>query len=700
MKTIPKGNYNMEKTQFKTESKRLLDLMINSVYTNKEIFLRELISNSSDALDKRYFKSLTDNSGLVRSELEIRLTPDKDARTLTITDNGIGMTRDELEANLGTIAKSGTLAFKQENADSETHAEDMDIIGQFGVGFYSAFMVAKRITVLSRAEGSTEAWLWESEGLDGYTVSPAEKSEVGTIITLYLKENETDTEDGEDYDRFLQVYTLRSLVTKYSDYIRYPIKMLIETSRPKQKAHDECECNECKHDECECDECKHDECECEDCKHDECECEDCKHDECECDECKHDDEEDKEPEYETVTEDTTLNSMVPLWRRNKAELKDEDYNSFYTDKFHDFEAPLMHIHSKTEGAISYNSILYIPSEVPYNLYSKGYKRGLQLYSNGVMIMETCEDLLPEYFGFVKGLVDSSDISLNISRELLQQSRQLRAIANGLKKKIKSELEKLLENEREKYEKFFKNFGLSIKYGIYESYGMEASFLQDLLLYYSAKENRMITLKEYVAAMVENQTEIYYACGSNIESIKRLPQLKYMLDKGYDVLLMPDNVDEFSLKMMNGFEGKPFKSITDNDLNIGGEEEKKAVEEKQTENKEFLDAVKEALGDSVHEVRLSSRLGDSPAALASDGPISLEMEKVLADMPNGGSMKADRILELNPDHAVFETLRAVRSDEEQFKTYAKLLYDQALLLAGLKIDDPTEFAARITKLMLK
>lgn len=670
----------MEKTQFKTESKRLLDLMINSVYTNKEIFLRELISNSSDALDKRYFKSLTDNSGLVRSELEIRLTPDKDARTLTITDNGIGMTRDELEANLGTIAKSGTLAFKQENAESETHAEDMDIIGQFGVGFYSAFMVAKRITVLSRAEGSTEAWLWESEGLDGYTVSPAEKAEVGTVITLYLKENETDTEDGEDYDRFLQVYTLRSLVTKYSDYIRYPIKMLIETSRPKQKAHDECECEECKHDECECEECKHDECECE--------------------ECKHNDEEDKEPEYETVTEDTTLNSMVPLWRRNKAELKDEDYNSFYTDKFHDFEAPLMHIHSKTEGAISYNSILYIPSEVPYNLYSKGYKRGLQLYSNGVMIMETCEDLLPEYFGFVKGLVDSSDISLNISRELLQQSRQLRAIANGLKKKIKSELDKLLENEREKYEKFFKNFGLSIKYGIYESYGMEASFLQDLLLYYSAKENRMITLKEYVAAMVENQTEIYYACGSNIESIKRLPQLKYMLDKGYDVLLMPDNVDEFSLKMMNGFEGKPFKSITDNDLNIGGEDEKKAVEEKQTENKEFLDAVKEALGDSVHEVRLSSRLGDSPAALASDGPISLEMEKVLADMPNGGSMKADRILELNPDHPVFETLRAVRSDEEQFKTYAKLLYDQALLLAGLKIDDPTEFAARITKLMLK
>ncbi len=658
----------MEKKQFKTESKRLLDLMINSVYTNKEIFLRELISNASDALDKRYFKSLTDNSDLVRSDLEIRLTPDREARTLMISDNGIGMTRDELEANLGTIAKSGTLAFKQENEGNEQVSEDMDIIGQFGVGFYSAFMVAKRITVLSRAEGSDEAWLWESEGLDGYTIGPAEKDDVGTVITLYIKDNE----DEEDYGRFLETYALRSLVTKYSDYIRYPIKMLIETSRPKQ--------------------------------HDECECDECNHDECECDECKHDDEEvseaEKEPEYETVTEDATLNSMVPLWRRNKAELTDEDYNGFYTDKFHDYEAPLMHIHSKTEGAISYNSILYIPSEVPYNLYSKGYKRGLQLYSNGVMIMESCEDLLPEYFGFVKGLVDSSDISLNISRELLQQSRQLRAIANGLKKKIKSELDKMLENDRQSYEKFFKNFGLSLKYGIYESYGMETSFLQDLLLYYSAREERMITLKEYVAAMIENQTEIYYACGSDIDGIKRLPQLKYMLDKGYDVLLMPDNVDEFSLKMMNGYEGKPFKSITDNDLNIGGEEEKKAVEERQTENRELLDAIKAALGEKVHEVRLSNRLGDSPAALASDGPISLEMEKVLADLPNNNSMKADRILELNPDHPVFESLRSVQGDDEQLKTYAGLLYDQALLLAGLKIEDPTEFAARITKLMAK
>ena len=652
----------MAKKQFKTESKRLLDLMINSVYTNKEIFLRELISNASDALDKRYYKSLTDGSQLVRSELEIRLTPDKEARTLTISDNGIGMTRDELEANLGTIAKSGTLAFKQEANSGDKPLEDMDIIGQFGVGFYSAFMVAKKVSVLSRAEGSDEAWLWESEGLDGYTVTPGVKDDVGTTITLYLKDNA----DEENYDTYLEIYTLRNLVTKYSDYIRYPIKMLVEVRRPVEE--EECECEEC--------ECEHD--------HEECECE----------------HEHKEPKYETVTEDQTLNSMVPLWRRNKNEITDEDYTVFYTDKFHDYEAPLHHIHYKAEGAINYNSILFIPSAAPYNLYSKGYKRGLQLYSNGVMIMESCEDLLPEYFGFVKGLVDSSDISLNISRELLQQSRQLRAIANGLKKKIKSELEKLLENDREKYEKFFKAFGLSLKYGIYESYGMEASFLQDLLLFYSARENRMITFKEYVAAMIENQTEIYYACGSDIEGIKRLPQLKYMLDKGYDVLLMPDNVDEFCLKMLNGYDGKPFKSITDNDLNIGGEDEKKAVEEKQTENKELLDAVKEALSDKVHEVRLSARLGDAPAALTSDGPISLEMEMILSDLPNSGEMRADRILELNPDHPIFGVIQGVRDNEELFKTYAELLYDQALLLAGLKIDDPAGFAARITRLMVK
>lgn len=657
----------MAKKQFKTESKRLLDLMINSVYTNREIFLRELISNASDALDKRYFKSLTENSSLTRGELEIRLEPNKEDRTLVISDNGIGMTREELENNLGTIAKSGTRAFRQEHAGDENMSEDMDIIGQFGVGFYSAFMVAKKITVLSRAEGSDEAWLWESEGLDGYTVEPAEKDGVGTVITLYLKNNA----DEENYDEFLETYTLRSLVRKYSDYIRYPIKMMIETSRLKK--------GESEHDH---DECEHD------------------GDECECDECR----EDKEPEYETVIEDTTLNSMVPLWRRNKSELTDEDYDRFYTDKFHDYEKPLCHIHYKAEGAISYNSILYIPSAAPYNLYSKNYKRGLQLYSNGVMIMESCEDLLPEYFGFVKGLVDSSDISLNISREMLQQSRQMRAIANGLKKKIKSELEKLRDNERDTYEKFFKTFGLSIKYGIYESYGMEAEFLSDLLMYESAKENRMITLKEYVEALNENQTEIYYACGSSLNELRRMPTLKYLLDRGYDVLLMPDNVDEFALKMMNGFEGKPFRSITDKELNISSEDEKKEVEQKQEANKELLEAVKGVLEGKVCAVRLTDKLSDAPAALISDGPVSLEMEKVLSDLPNGSEMKAERALELNPEHPAFESLKAAMEnrvdDEEKFKLFAELLYDQASLLAGLKIEDPYEFAKRISLLMAK
>ncbi len=640
----------MEKKEFKTESKRLLDLMINAVYTNKEIFLRELISNASDALDKRYFKSLTDNSGLSRSELEIRLLPNKENRTLVISDNGIGMTKEELENNLGTIAKSGTLAFKAEN----DLKDDMDIIGQFGVGFYSAFMVSKKISVLSRAYGSDQAWMWESEGLDGYTITEAEKDACGTTIVLYLKDNT----DDENYDEFLDTYTIKGLVKRYSDYIRYPIKMLVETTRIKEH-----ECG---------------------CEHD--------HEEGECDCGKH------EPEYETVTEDTTLNSMVPLWRRNKAELTDEDYNSFYTDKFHDYEAPLRHIHVKTEGGITYNAILFIPSVPPYNLYSKNYKRGLQLYSNGVMIMESCEDLLPEYFGFVKGLVDSSDISLNISREMLQQSRQLRAIANGLKKKITAELKKMLEDERSDYEKFFKNFGLSIKYGIYESYGAEAGTLKDLLIYHSAKENRMITLKEYTDALAENQTEIYYACGESIEAIRKLPQLKYMTEKGYDVLIMDENVDEFTLKMMDGYEGKPFRSVTDNDINVDSEDEKKAIEEKQNDNKELLENIKNALDGMVKEVRLSSRLADAPAALTSEGPLSLEMEKVLSSMPMGSEVKVDRILEINPDHPVFEKLRQVEKQDD-FGNYARLLYDQALLLAGLKIDDPVEFAARICKLMV-
>lgn len=656
----------MAKKQFKTESKRLLDLMINSVYTNKEIFLRELISNASDALDKLHFKLLTDNSAASGGSLEIRIVPDKEARTLTIIDNGIGMTHDELEANLGTIAKSGTLAFRsamqkktegeaEETDENAPAANELEVIGQFGVGFYSAFMVADKITVLSRAYGSDDANIWESTGLDGYTVSPAEKPDgCGTVITLHLKENGED----ERFDRYLETYTLKELIKKYSDYIRYPIKMMVEETRIKE--------HECDHD----------------------------HGDGECD-CEH-----KEPEYETFTEEQTLNSMVPLWRRNKAELTDEDYNGFYTDKFHDYEEPLAHIHSRTEGGVTYNSILFIPASAPYNYFSKNYKRGLQLYSNGVMIMESCEDLLPEYFGFVKGLVDSSDISLNISREMLQQSRQLRAIASGLKKKIKSELEKMLEFDREKYEKFFKAFGLSLKYGIYESYGMEAENLKDLLLYKSAKEDKLVTIKEYVARLMENQTEIYYACGESEEMIKALPQYKYLIGKGYDVLLMTENVDEFMLRMLNGYDGKPFKSITDNDINIQDEDEKKALEEKQKEHAELLEAVKTALDGRVKEVRLSMRLADSPAALTSEGPLSLEMEKVLSEMPMGGEAKAERVLELNPDHAVFEALLKVKDDEALLKSYAGILYGQAQLLAGLKLDDPAKFAESLNALLVK
>ncbi len=649
----------MKKKQFKTESKRLLDLMINSVYTNKDIFLRELISNASDALDKLHFRTLTDNSGAAAGELTIRITPDKQARTLTIEDNGIGMTKDELENNLGTIAKSGTLAFRDENAgEGEGESALPEVIGQFGVGFYSAFMVAKKITVLSRAYGSDEANLWTSEGLDGYTVEPAEKDGRGTVITVYLKDNEGE----ESYDKYLETYTLRELVRKYSDYIRWPIKMLVETTRMKEH---ECEC-----------------------EHD--------HEDGEC-ECGH---EHKEPEYETVTEDQTLNSMVPLWRRNKAELTDEDYNGFYSDKFHDYEDPLAHIHTKAEGGVTYNAILYFPASAPYNFYSKNYKRGLQLYSNGVMIMESCEDMLPEYFGFVKGLVDSPDISLNISREMLQQNRQVRAIANGLKKKIKAELESMLKDDREKYEKFFKAFGLSLKYGIYESYGMEAENLADLLLFRSAKQDKQITLQEYLDAFEPNQTEIYYACGESPEMVRSLPQYKYLIDKGYDVLLMTDNVDEFMTKMMNGYKGKPFKSITDSDINAQSEDEKKAMAEKQEENKELIEAVKAALGDRVKEVRLSSRLSDSPAALTSEGPLSLEMEKVLSEMPLGGDAKAERILELNPEHPVFAALVKAKNEGGDLEGYAKLLYNQALMMAGLRIDDPAEFARAINALIVK
>ena len=633
----------MAKKQFKAESKRMLDLMINSIYTHKEIFLRELISNASDAIDKLYFVSLTDGGvGMNREDFEIKIVADKESRTLTVSDNGCGMSKDDLENNLGVIAKSGTLAFKKEHE----LGDDVDIIGQFGVGFYSAFMVASNIQVLSRAYGSDEAWLWESSGEDGYTVTSAEKPSVGTTVVLKIRENT----DEENYDRFLTPYTIQDLVKKYSDYIRYPIRMMMEKSRVKDDGDKQ--------------------------------------------------DKDKAPEYETYYEEETLNSMIPLWRKNKSEIKPEDYNSFYKEKFHDYEDPLLTIHTNAEGAVSYNALLYIPKNPPFDFYAKDYQRGLQLYTSGVMIMDKCEDLLPDYFGFVKGLVDSADLSLNISREMLQHDRQLRTIAANLKKKIKSELTALLENDREKYEAFWKSFGLTIKYGLYSGYGMNKDFLSDLVLVHSAAEGKLITFKEYVEHMPEGQKYIYYACGESIERTMKLPQTELVRAKGYDILCMVDDVDEFAVKMMHSYMEKEFKSVSDNDLELATEEEKKAASEQQEANKDVLDALKNALSGKVKEVRLSDRLISSPVCLTSDGPLSIEMEKVLSAMPmqDGGAAKAERVLELNPKHPVFAVISSLSADDARLARYADLLYQQALLIEGLPIEDPVAFSNGICELM--
>lgn len=625
----------MAKKQFKAESKRLLDLMINSIYTHKEIFLRELISNASDALDKLYFRSLTDDSvGLNREDFHIRIAADEAGRRLTIRDNGCGMSREELETNLGTIAKSGTLAFKEAHAENT----DVDTIGQFGVGFYAAFMVSGKVTVRSRAFGSDEAWMWESEGADGYTISPCEKEDFGTEVILSLKE---DAEE-ENYSRFLKSYTLSSLVKKYSDYIRYPIRMEVEKSRPK-------------------------------------------------------DEEGKE--YETYTEDEVLNSMVPIWKRPKNEVEDAEYNRFYMDKFHDYEEPLLRISSSVEGLISYNALLFIPKRPPFDYYSKDYKRGLQLYSSGVMIMDKCEDLLPDYFGFVRGLVDSADLSLNISREMLQHDRQLKVIALNLKKKIKSELENLLKNDREKYESFFESFGLPLKYGMYASYGQNKEFLQDLILFHSAAQNKMVTLKEYVDAMPEGQPGIYYACAESYERAARLPQTELVREKGYDILCMKDDVDEFAVRMMDSYMEKPFRSVSDKDLDLATEEEKEDFKKKEEAHAALLSGLCDALGGKVKAVRLSARLKNSPVCLSSEGPLSIEMEKVLNTMPvSDGSMKAERVLEINPNHAVFDALCALAPEDERRAQYAELLYNQALLIEGLPVEDPVAFSNSICNLM--
>ena len=629
----------MATKQFKAESKRLLDMMINSIYTHKEIFLRELISNASDAMDKLYYRSLQENlTGITRDDLTIDLTVDKANRLLTVEDNGIGMTKEELESNLGTIAKSGSFAFKKENEQKN----DVDIIGQFGVGFYSAFMVADCVTVVSRAFGSDEAYCWKSKGAAGYTVEPAEKDSHGTKVILHIKENTAE----ENYDEFLEQYRIEEIVKKYSDYIRYPIRMEMEKTRVKEGT----------------------------------------------------DGEDKKPEYETYTELTTLNSMVPLWKKNKNEITPEEYNAFYKAKFNDYTDPLRVIHSSTEGAATYNALLFIPATAPFNYYTREYEKGLQLYASGVLIMDKCADLLPDHFSFVKGLVDSQDLSLNISREMLQHDRQLKVIAGRLEKKIHSELLSMLENDRETYEKFYKNFGLQLKFGVYNDYGMHKDMLQDLILFVSSKEKKLVTLHEYVERMGEGQKYIYYACGDTPDKIEKLPQTEAVRDHGFEILYLTDDVDEFALQMLHSFEDKEFKSVSAGDL--GFEDEKKADEEADKENEPLLAALQKALDGKVKSVKVSTRLKTHPVCLSSEGALSIEMEKVLSSMPNAGGMKAQRVLELNATHPIFAKLQALQKDgdEEKLSEYAKLLYDQALLIEGLPVEDPVAFSARICALM--
>ena len=636
------------KKAFKAESKRLLEMMINSIYTHKEIFIRELISNASDAMDKLYFKSLNENLGLDRGDFQIRLTPDKDARTLTITDNGIGMTAEELENNLGVIAQSGSLKFKEEVKGDEKaeNNDDISVIGQFGVGFYSAFMVASKVTVRSKAYGADTAYLWTSEGVDGYTIEECEKDSHGTEITLYMKENT----DDEDYDEFLADYKLRNLVKKYSDYIRYPIKMEVTHRHPKEDAPEDAP---------------------------------------------------EEEKYEIHTEDETLNSMIPLWKKNKSELKDEDYNNFYQEKFYDYTEPLAHIHSKTEGTATYSALMFIPKKAPYDYYSKEYEKGLQLYSNGVLIMDKCSDLLPDHFSFVKGLVDSEDLSLNISREMLQHDRQLKIIARSLERTIKNELKKMLTNEREKYEEFWKAFGLQIKFGIYNGYGMNKELLQDLLLFTSSKDKKQVTLEEYVAGMKEGQDCIYYASGDSIERIDALPVVESVKDKGYEILYLTDNVDEFCLQMMVDYNEKKFKSVQAGDLDLQTEEEKKEIKEKNEDSKELCDAIKEALGDKVAAVRLTNTLKTHPVCITSDGALSAQMEKVLNSMPTDHKAKADKALEINPNHPIFDKLQYLfDNDKEMLATYADLLFTQAMLIEGMAIDDPVKFSEELSKVMAK
>ncbi len=626
----------MRKKQFKAESKKLLDMMINSIYTHKEIFIRELISNASDAIDKLYFKSLTDNAvQLSRDDFKIQIDIDKENRALTLTDNGIGMTAEELENNLGTIAKSGSFNFKKENADDE-NAQDISVIGQFGVGFYSSFMVADRVEVVSKAFGEDAAHKWVSSGADGYTIEECEKADAGTVITLYIKEDN----ENENYSQYLEEYKIDELVKKYSDYIRYPIVMEMSHQVPDPE---------------------------------------------------------KEGEYITEINMETLNSMVPIWRKSKSEIKAEDYNEFYKSKFMDYTDPLAVIHSKTEGQATFDALMFIPENPPYDFYSKEYEKGLQLYSNGVLIMDKCADLLPDYFSFVKGLVDSADLSLNISREMLQHDHQLKIIAKAIDKKIKNELNKMLKNDREKYEKFFKSFGLQLKYGVYANYGMEKDGLKDLLLFESSNGDGYTTLKEYVGRMADSQESIYYACGENADKISLLPQIDAVKEKGYEVLYFTDEVDEFAIQMLMEYDGKHFANICKDDLDLSTEAEKEAINKKNEESKDLLEKMKDSLGGQVTAVKLSNKLGSHPVSLTAEGYVSLEMEKVLNSIPGANQgVKAQLVLEINSNHPVAEKLAA--ADDETLAKYTKLLYASARLIAGLDLDNPTEFSDTIADLM--
>ena len=619
----------MKKKQFKTESKKILDLMINSVYTNKDIFLRELISNASDAIDKLYYKSLTDRKvKLDKDDFCIRIVPDKENRTISIIDNGIGMTEEELDENLGIIAKSGSSLFKEKISKED----DINIIGQFGVGFYSAFMVAKEIRVLSKAYGSDDAYEWVSDGADGYTLEKAEKNDVGTIITLYLKDNT----DNDNYDEYLETRKIEGIVKKYSDYVRYPIIM---TEEVKEKD-------------------------------------------------------------ETKEEDKTLNSMIPIWKKDESEVSEEEYNNFYSDKFFDYEKPLKSVHSKVEGQVVYDSLLFIPSHAPYDYYTKEYEKGLQLYSNGVMIMDKCADLLPDYFSFVKGLVDSEDVSLNLSREMLQQDRQVKTIAKSIEKKIHSTLEDMMGNDRENYEKFWEAFGMQLKYGIYSSYGMNNDALKDLLLFYSSKEKKRISLKEYVDRMIDGQEKIYYASGDNLDRIDMLPNVEKFKDKGYEVLYLVDYVDEFTVQALMEYNGKKFINVSSEDVSLDSDDEKKELDSLNEAAKDMFSLMKAALPD-VKNIKYTNKLKNHPVCLSTEGNISLEMEKILNQMPTGDKVKADVVLEINKDHPIVNKLNDLYdNDKEELETYTKILYNQARLIEGLPIENPTELTNMVCDLLSK